>query len=113
MLIYSLYRWLRLVVIVCLLSWQPAPNAATFSGLGDLAGGAFMSRAIGISADGSVVVGSSASTAGDQAFRWTSGGGMVGLGDLPGGAFASTAHDVSADGTVIVGSSASPSGTEP
>ena len=39
----------------------------------------------------------------EEAFRWTSGGGMVGLGDLPGGSSASFATGVSADGSVIVG----------
>jgi probable HAF family extracellular repeat protein len=81
-------------------------------GLGDLAGGIFNSRAQGISADGSVVVGYSNSFFGDQAFRWTSGGGMVGLGDLAGGIFLSNAFGVSADGSVVVGVSNSASGTE-
>jgi len=54
-------------------------------GLGDLAGGIFASSALGVSANGLVVVGESESTSGTQAFRWTSGGGIVGLGDLPGG----------------------------
>jgi probable HAF family extracellular repeat protein len=56
-----------------------------------------------ISADGSTVVGSTASTLGTEAFRWTPGGGMVGLGDLAGGDFRSLAFDVSADGSAIVG----------
>ena len=45
------------------------------------------SYGFGVSADGSVVVGQSSSASGIEAFRWTSGGGMVGLGDLPGGIF--------------------------
>ena len=53
-------------------------------GLGDLPGGTFISPAHGVSSDGSVVVGFSNSALGQEAFRWTSGGGMVGLGDLPG-----------------------------
>jgi probable HAF family extracellular repeat protein len=74
-------------------------------GLGDLPGGSFASFARGVSADGSVVVGQSNSASGDEAYRWTSGGGMVGLGDLAGGPFISEAWDVSLDGAVIVGRS--------
>lgn len=79
-------------------------------GLGDLHGGAFGSGASAVSADGSVIVGGATSAAGTEAFRWTSGGGMVGLGDLEGTdpeeeVFASGASGVSADGSVIVGNS--------
>ncbi|MGV2388389.1 MAG UNVERIFIED_CONTAM: hypothetical protein LVR29_08855 [Microcystis novacekii LVE1205-3] len=42
----------------------------------------FSSAATGVSADGSVVVGSSSSDTGTQAFRWTQETGMVGLGFL-------------------------------
>ena len=52
-------------------------------GLGDLPGGEFRSEAHGVSYDGSVIVGSSYSTAGRrEAFRWTQADGMSGLGDL-------------------------------
>jgi probable HAF family extracellular repeat protein len=71
-------------------------------GLGDLFGGDFSSRALDVSADGTVVVGSSSSASGDEAFRWTSDGGMVGLGNLT-GHNGSVAHAVSADGSVVVG----------
>jgi probable HAF family extracellular repeat protein len=85
-------------------------QATGMVGLGDLPGGGFHSFAHAVSADGSVVVGASTSTASGisdfEAFRWTPATGMVGLGDLPGGNFASTATAVSADGSVIVGSSA-------
>jgi probable HAF family extracellular repeat protein len=74
-------------------------------GLGDLPGGSTSSVAYAVSADGSVVVGSSESASGTEAFLWTSGGGMVGLGDLPGGGFSSIAWDASADGSVVVGRS--------
>ncbi|MCZ6796254.1 MAG: HYR domain-containing protein [Planctomycetota bacterium] len=74
-------------------------------GLGDLLGGPDASRGVGVNADGTVVVGLSASTLGTEAFRWTAGGGMVGLGDLPGGSFFSFAFDVSDDGSVIGGES--------
>ena len=77
--------------------------AATFRGLGDLPGGAVLSEATGVSADGSVVVGKSASSASAaEAFRWTPGQAMVGLG-LTQGALYSAASDVSADGSVVVG----------
>ena len=86
-------------------------NAASFLPLGDLPGGSFGSGAYGISADGSVVVGfGDSGDSGDpvltEAFRWTSGGGIVGLGELPGGGFGSVAYAVSADGGVVVGDSA-------
>ncbi len=63
------------------------------------------SEAFGVSADGSVIVGIATNSAGDQeAFMWTSGGGMVGLGFLPSAASDdSEALGVSADGSVIVG----------
>jgi probable HAF family extracellular repeat protein len=81
------------------------------TGLGDLAGGSFGSVALGVSADGSVVVGQGRSASGDEAFRWT-GGVMTGLGDLAGGGFFSQAFGVSADGSVVVGRGTSASGSE-
>jgi probable HAF family extracellular repeat protein len=72
------------------------------TGLGDLPGGSFHSDAFGVSADGSVVVGSSLSPQGEEAFRWENGL-MTGLGDLPGGSFFSRANAVSDDGSVVVG----------
>jgi probable HAF family extracellular repeat protein len=80
-------------------------------GLGDLDGGTFGSIALGVSADGAVVVGQGSSASGDEAFRWTAGG-MVGLGDLDGGTFGSEARAASADGSVIVGWGTSASGSE-
>jgi probable HAF family extracellular repeat protein len=78
--------------------------------LGDLPGGGYYSFATGVSADGSVVVGGSTSSASGindlEAFRWTAATGMVALGDLPGGRYTSVATDVSADGNVVVGYSA-------
>src|SRR5438105_4002183 len=78
-------------------------HGARFFGLGNLPGGN-ESLAYGVSADGSVVVGESDSASSQQAFRWTSGEGMVGLGYLAGAAY-SYASGVSADGSVIVGAS--------
>lgn len=62
-----------------------------FQGLGDFPGGLYDSRAWGVSADGTAVVGRGWSSdplwpdgpLGIQAFRWTSATGMVGLGSLP------------------------------
>jgi probable HAF family extracellular repeat protein len=87
-------------------------SGATFSGVGDLAGGSVGSNAFGLSGDGSVIVGDSTTASGNEAFRWTAGGGIVGLGELSGGAFAGVALDASSDGSVIVGQSESGSGPE-
>ena len=70
-----------------------------FMGLGDLPGGSFSSSAYGISADGTVAVGTSNSSL-NEAFRWTSGGGIEGLGNL---GYSSISWGVSADGGVVVG----------
>ncbi|MGJ8641551.1 MAG: autotransporter domain-containing protein [Opitutaceae bacterium] len=76
--------------------------------LGFLEGGEF-GLASGVSADGSVVVGYSNSTAGgSQAFRWKDGV-MDGLGFLEGGDY-SWATGASADGSVVVGYSNSTAG---
>lgn len=88
-----------------------------FQNLGSIPGGPNPSPgggATGVSADGTIVVGSdSGGAAGGpffgtffnaEAFRWTSGGGMVGLGFL-GSGDGSAANAISADGTMIVGSS--------
>ena len=98
--------------IVCLGFAFNASAKPLFMGLGDLPGGDFGSGAYAVSADSSVVVGSSKSASGYEAFRWTQGSGMVGLGDLPGGNFNSEARGVSADGSVVVGFSTPTSSTE-
>src|ERR1022692_2662472 len=76
-------------------------------------GAGYESFANCVSADGTVVVGTSESNylSPDQAFRWTAGSGMVGLGHLPGGTYSSP-NGISADGSVIVGSSSSTSGNQ-
>jgi probable HAF family extracellular repeat protein len=75
--------------------------------LGKLAGGNGHARALGISGNGSVIVGESGSTFAGigslEAFRWSQADGMVGLGDLPGGTNSSHAYAASLDGSVIVG----------
>jgi probable HAF family extracellular repeat protein len=89
-------------------------SAGGMVGLGDLAGGSFYSAALGISADGSTIVGESASASGQfEAFRWTSATGMVGLGDLAGGDFTSSASGVSADGSIVVGTGTTGASQEP
>ena len=78
---------------------------AFFSGLGDLPGGTFTSRAWGVSGDGQTVVGYSNvddSSGPSEAFRWTQGAGMQGLGLLDGATF-SSGRAASGDGSVIVG----------
>jgi len=77
------------------------PDDPCTVGLGDLPGGAFISKARDVSADGSVVVGASQSDLCWEAFRWENGV-MTGLGTLTGGS-ESTAHAVSANGSVVVG----------
>jgi probable HAF family extracellular repeat protein len=87
-------------------------QASGMQSLGDLPGGAEFSVAEGISADGAIIVGQSASALGKEAFRWTEGSGLVGLGDLPGGAFSSTALAISGDGSTIAGVGTTASGSE-
>ena len=89
--------------------WTPATG---MQHLGEFEGGDIFSIAFDVSADGSVIVGSSSGFEGQEAFVWTQSAGMVGLGDLPGGYFGSRAQAVSADGTVIVGGAASSRGNE-
>ncbi len=81
-----------------------AQDDASFLGLGDLEGGHVWSVAYGVSADGTVIVGSSHSARGHEPCRWTSGEGLIGLGDLWGlGVLDGNANSVSADGQVVVG----------
>lgn len=79
---------------------------ATFEGLGDLEGGAFLSVPSDVSADGGVVVGYSDSEPRSKAFRWEDGA-MESLGD---NLFYSLASGVSADGSVVAGYSMSKMG---
>ena len=54
--------------------------------LGGIPGGSpYDMWANAVSADGKVVVGEGESVVGDEAFRWTNGGGAVGVGDIPRG----------------------------
>jgi probable HAF family extracellular repeat protein len=93
-------------------------QAGGMVGLGDLPGGDFQSIALGISGDGSVVVGSSRTAAGDRAFIWDAAHGMrdlrevlvteYGLGDSLVGWNLGIATAISTDGTTIVGTSLGP-----
>jgi probable HAF family extracellular repeat protein len=70
--------------------------------LGDLPGGPVTSAALGVSSDGSVVVGVGQTASSREPFRWTRADGLFALGNLPGGNNGE-AHAVSADGSVVVG----------
>lgn len=80
----------------------PPVQRTAFRNLGFLPGYA-SSQAIAVSSEGTVVVGTTTTAAGNrQAFRWSAQQGMVGLGFMPGGT-SSVATAVSANGAVIVG----------
>jgi len=82
-----------------------------FLALGTFDASSRRSAATSVSADGTVVVGSSPARIGNlentRAFRWTESSGLVDLGDLPGGSLYASAAAVSLDGQVAVGSSSS------
>jgi probable HAF family extracellular repeat protein len=93
------------VAALTLAGSQALGATPSFRGLGDLPGGWFLSSAEGVSADGSVVVGSSGSSNAStyEAFRWSNGL-MSGLGVGAGGYQPSSMGlAVSADGSVVVG----------
>ncbi len=71
--------------------------------LGDLPGGAEISSANALSANGLVVVGGSRAEHGPEAFRWTEASGMIGLGKTANGPISRQATDVSDNGDVVVG----------
>ena len=88
------------------------------TGLGYLPGGGFQSKAMGVSADGSVVVGGSDSASGSEAFIWDTANGMQNLKyllenncglDLTGWALRG-ARNISANGLTIVGRGTNPDG---
>ena len=84
-------------------------QAGGMVGLGALEPATGGSEANAVSADGSVVVGSSAVGTSSRAFRWTAATGMVPFGD----AQVYSATGISADGRVIVGTwRVGPSGSE-
>lgn len=86
-------------------------------GLSDLEGGSDFSRALGVSANGAIVVGASSSEASGhdatEAVIWDASSlSLQQLGDLADGVFNSRAFDSSADGTTVVGYGSSSDGTE-
>jgi probable HAF family extracellular repeat protein len=89
------------LLAVLLLSVVPGQAPADFIPIG---GGLIATVALGVSSDGTTVVGSSASSPFivAEAFLWTQATGMVGLGTLPGYSN-SRATSVSGNGTVVVG----------
>lgn len=70
-------------------------------GLGDLtpSDGSLYSFGLGVSADGSVVVGSTA----NEPFQWTASGGMTAAPTITGEAYNGGNTDISADGSVVAG----------
>lgn len=92
-------------------------QTASFERFGDLPGGGFWSWALGVSPDGSVVVGAGTPDGRsypDEACRWEDGV-LTGLGDLSGGTLSysiSEAYAASTDGSVIVGNSIHEPGAE-
>jgi len=102
---------LVLVFLTGLVSVEAAAEPS-FTGLGDLPGGSYESNAWGVSGDGSVVVGHSVTTSGNEAFVWTLGGGMVGIGDPLVFPIRTEANAVSDDGLVVVGLGESAAGHE-
>ncbi len=103
--------WAILLVIATAATLRPVRAELAFFPLGDLPGGLTNSAAYGVSANGGVVVGTSASATGMTAFAWTEVGGLTALPMLVGGTGA-TAYAVSANGALIVGSSYSASGQQ-
>ncbi len=100
----SLNRKRKIVLVLILILILNVGNLfaqqPTFNWLGSLGGN--FSRAFGVSANGSVVVGvSNTSTYQERAFRWTLANGMENLGTLGGNQ--SVANAVSADGSIVVG----------
>jgi uncharacterized protein with beta-barrel porin domain len=91
--------------LVALAASASPGHAQSFQGLGFIGtpGVSLSSSAAGISADGSVVVGTTGSGLAFQAYRWTAATGMVGLGAGGPGSVSSDGSDVSADGSVLSG----------
>lgn len=103
--------WATVLAAVTATAMPSARAELAFFPLGDLPGGLTNSVAQGVSANGLVVVGTSASATGLTAFAWTQAGGLTALPMLTGGTGA-TAYAASANGSLIVGSSDSASGQQ-
>ncbi len=94
-------KWIICAAVLAMGAAAAYGATPSFQGLGDLPGGDYGSYAASVSADGTVVVGSSKSASDGKAFRWTAATGMVALDTLP---YYTGASGASADGSVIVGS---------
>ena len=71
------------IFLILMLSVLRNEAQAVFFGIGDLPGGSVESMALGVSADGMTVVGSSRPGPGVQAIRWTMATGIMPLGIPP------------------------------
>jgi probable HAF family extracellular repeat protein len=103
--------WLVMLAVFLGVPGTAVAVEPSFRGLGELPGGINSSLGRAVSPDGSVVVGTSFSSGGAEAFRWEEGV-MTGLGDLSGGSFSSGGAAVSAFGRVVVGRATSALGNE-
>ena len=91
------------VAFVALMAAASTANAGLWEVIGNFTPG-MPSEAVAISADGSVIVGSSGTPTGQRAFRWTLDTGIQALPMPVGASVAYTwATDVSADGSTVVG----------
>jgi len=95
------------------------PGPGSQIALGDLPGGSTFATALGISGDGSIVVGAGTSAAGDEAFLWRADLGMRNLRELLVQDYGATglegwtlrsANAVSTDGLAIAGGGRNPAG---
>lgn len=104
------YAKLLCIFVVALCSLAVPTHAATFHGLGTLAGGNY-SFGIALSGDGNVAVGNATAPDGAsfdrRSFRWTEATGMQSLGSIDdtniGGTFRDEVHGVSSDGSLVIG----------
>lgn len=104
-------RWFQTstVVTACLAAmalWAPPSHAAEFMPLGDLPGGLDRSEVLGISADGSTVVGKS-NGGQNHPVRWDAQGVPTSLGSLSNSLTLGEALATNHDGSVVVGNSIS------
>ncbi|MEY4445517.1 MAG: hypothetical protein RL444_630 [Verrucomicrobiota bacterium] len=84
-----------------LLAAAASSQAQSYSDLGSFGG--FLTRAYGVSADGTTVAGESYASYTARAFIWTQASGIVDLGTL--GGSSAVAYGISSDGNVVVGES--------
>jgi uncharacterized membrane protein len=76
---------------------------ASFTPLGDLSGGSFLSRARALSGDGTVAAGGGTGASGTEGVRWVGASAAAGLGNLAGGGLGSEGYAISGDGSVVFG----------